>query len=159
MGLRKDYHHTKKRPAEYSARLVEATEIHDALIAIQRVAERSDALNALQNLAGIATEGALKYCGRMGKVAASFGGEFIASRRDANLIEQYFGSKGFNGMTRLMQAVRHGVPVDLIVGGHWMHHCRMGIIRALYRRAICCWTDSRKTLSAIVSLGYPHWLW
>ena len=44
------------------------------------------------------------------KVAASFGGELIASHRNAHQIEQHFGSKGFHDMKRLMQAVRHGVP-------------------------------------------------
>ena len=60
----------------------------------ERGAERCDALNALQKL-DTATEGALNCGGMMGKVAASFGGELIliASHRDANLIEQHFGSK------------------------------------------------------------------
>ncbi|MEO9458877.1 MAG: hypothetical protein ABJG56_07815, partial [Lentilitoribacter sp.] len=52
----------------------------------------------------------------MGKVAASFGGQLMASHRNADLIEQNLGSKGFNDMKRLMQAVRHGVPVDVIEG-------------------------------------------
>ncbi|MEO9497549.1 MAG: hypothetical protein ABJG42_23960 [Vibrio splendidus] len=84
--------------AEYKARLAEA----DALNAIQRETERSNALNALQKLADSATVGDLTCGGRMGKVAASFGGELIASHLTANLIEQHFSSKGFNDLKRLM---------------------------------------------------------
>ena len=56
--------------------------------------------------------------GMVGKGAASFGGELMAFHRDANLIEQHFGSKSFHDMERqtLMQAVRHGLPVDVILG-------------------------------------------
>lgn len=69
MGLREDYHQTRQRLAEYKTYLVEATERSDALNAIQGVAERSKVLNALQKLTEIATEGALNYSGRMGKIA------------------------------------------------------------------------------------------
>ena len=44
MVLREDYHQTRERLVEYKARVVEATAISDALNAIQRGAERSDAL-------------------------------------------------------------------------------------------------------------------
>ena len=117
MGLRKDYNQTK-RLAQYKARLVEDTETSNAFNALRRVTERSDALNASQKLEDIATEEALKCGGMMGNVAASFGGELIASHRDANLIEQHFGSKGFHDMERLMQTARHGVPVDVVEGGN-----------------------------------------
>ncbi|MEO9602891.1 MAG: hypothetical protein ABJG18_06220 [Lentilitoribacter sp.] len=86
-----DYYQERKRLAEYKARLPETTERSDAFNAIQREAEISNALNALQKLADSATVGDFICGGRMGKVAASFGGEWIASHRDANLIEQHFG--------------------------------------------------------------------
>ena len=80
------------------------------------MAERSDAVNTMQNLADIAIEGAFKCRGMMRKLASSFGGELIASHRDVNSIEQHFDSKVFHDMESLIQAVRHGVPVDVIEG-------------------------------------------
>ncbi|MEP3733697.1 MAG: hypothetical protein ABJN02_17335 [Lentilitoribacter sp.] len=116
--LGEGYQQTRKRLAEYKVRLAEATERSDGFNTIQREAERSNALIALPKLVDIATEGALKCGGRMGKVATSFGGELIASHRNANLIAQHVGSAGFNDMKRMMQAIRHRVPVDVIEGGN-----------------------------------------
>ena len=99
VGLRKEYHEIKARLADCKARSGEE-------------AKRSDALNALKKLADIATEGGLDCDEMMGKVAALFGGELMASYRDANLVEQHFGSNVLYDMEHLMQAVRHGVPVD-----------------------------------------------
>ena len=72
-GWRKDCQQTKKKLAEYKARLVHATARSDAFNATQLLAERSDALNTLPKLTGIATEGALNHGGRVGKVADSIG--------------------------------------------------------------------------------------
>lgn len=117
-GVRREYHQIKKRLAGYKARLLEATEIMDTITALQKSELRFDAVNALKQLADIVTERALKCDGRMGKVADYLGGEVMASHRDANLIEQHFGSKGFHDMERLIHAVKHGVPVDVIEGGN-----------------------------------------
>ena len=41
----------------------------------------------------------------------------MAEHRDADLIQQYFAQIGFPEMAQLMEAVRHGVPVDVDGGG------------------------------------------
>ena len=78
------------------------------------IRERSDALNALQRLADIATEGARICDGMMGKGSASVGAELMASHRDANVNGAAFWFKRFHDMERFMQAARHGVPVHNI---------------------------------------------
>ena len=41
----------------------------------------------------------------------------MAEHRDADLIQQYFSQRGFPEMAQLMEAVKHGVPVDVDGGG------------------------------------------
>lgn len=101
------------------------------------MAERSDALIELQILADIATEGALICDGMMRTVAALFGGELMAVRRDANLIGQHFGSRVFHDMGRSMQAVRHGVPVDIIEEGNLDAALHYGNHSIIYSIATC----------------------
>ena len=56
---------------------MEATDTSDPLNAIQRVAKRSDALNALQKSTGVSAESVFDYGGRMGKCFATFGRELV----------------------------------------------------------------------------------
>lgn len=49
---------------------------------------------------------------------SSFGGESVVSQCDVNLIDQHFGSNPFHEMERLIQAVRHGVPVNVVMRGN-----------------------------------------
>ena len=50
----------------------------------------------------------------------------MAEHRDAYLIQQYFAQTGFPEMAQLMEAVRHGVPVDVDGGGDLLASIQYG---------------------------------
>ena len=73
----------------------------------------AEAYHIVARMADLATDLAWHFDGNMGHVARLIGGEMMAEHRDADLIQQYFAQTGFPEMAQLMEAVRHGVPVDV----------------------------------------------
>ena len=77
---------------------------------------KAEAYHIVARMAHLATDLAWHFDGNMGHVARLIGGEMMAEHRDADLIQQYFAQIGFPEMAQLMEAVRHGVPVDVFGG-------------------------------------------
>ena len=77
---------------------------------------KTEAYHIVARMADLATDLTWHLDGNMGHVARLIGGEMMAEHRDADLIQQYFAQTGFPEMAQLMEAVRHGVPVDVFNG-------------------------------------------
>ena len=87
---------------------------------------KAEAYHIVARMADLATDLAWHFDGNMGHVARLIGGEMMAEHRDADLIQQYFAQIGFPEMAQLMEAVRHGVPVDVDGGGDLLASMQYG---------------------------------
>ena len=63
----------------------------------------------------------------------------MAEYRDADLIQQYFAQIGFPEMAQLMEAVRHGVPVDVDGGGDLLASMQYGNHSSAYTHYDVVW--------------------
>ena len=91
---------------------------------------KAEAYHIVARMAHLATDLAWHFDGNMGHVARLIGGEMMAEHRDADLVQQYFAQTGFPEMARLMEAVRHGVPVEWMATVTCLRPCSMETILA-----------------------------
>ena len=99
----------------------------------------ADATSVVMQMADEATNIAAHFDGNMGQVAKFLGGELMASHRNPELIENHFSAKGFADMGRLMETVRHGVPVDVEDGGDLLEALRYGNHPSMHTHSDLVW--------------------
>ena len=100
---------------------------------------KAEAYHIVARMAHLATDLAWHFDGNMGHVARLIGGEMMAEHRDADLIQQYFAQTGFPEMAQLMEAVRHGVPVDVDGGGDLLASMQYGNHSSAYTHYDVVW--------------------
>ena len=100
---------------------------------------KAEVYHVVARMAHLATDLAWHFDGNMGHVARLIRGEMMAEHRDADLIQQYFAQTGFPEMAQLMEAVRHGVPVDVDGGGDLLASMQYGNHSSAYTHYDVVW--------------------